>query len=281
MENGRPTGATAIFPIVGDPVAQVKSPTAISAIFSRRGVDAVCIPMQVAADGLSPLLASLYAVRNAGGVLVTVPHKRASLVCCAFTTERARFAAAVNVLRRTPDGWSGDNSDGAGFLDGIERRGFAVADKSALLVGCGGAGAAIALEILVRGAARLAIHDTDIARRDEIVSKLSARFPGRVAAGSADPAGFDLVANATPMGMNAGDPVPVDASALLPEQFVACVVTKPEIPPLIAVARRLGCRTATGSDMFEAQAEKLADFLLAAPSSCSTGQGKLAENLVS
>lgn len=266
MNGGFPNGATAIFPIVGDPIDQVKSPAAISAVFAARGQNAIVIPVRVSPNNLAAFLESLESVQNAGGGLVTVPHKRAALECCATLTDRARFIGAVNVFRRTGEGWHGDNTDGAGYVDGIERRGFTVTGKAALLVGCGGAGAAIALEILSRGAARLAIHDVDAARRDDVIAKLDHRFPGHVKVGSTDPAGFDLVANATPMGMKAGDALPVDVSALRPEQFVACVVTKPEVPPLIEAARRLGCATATGADMFNAQAETLADFLLGLPS---------------
>lgn len=262
MDRTIPNGATTIFPIVGDPIDQVKSPASISAIFAARRQDAIVIPVHVLPGDLVSFLGSLETVKNAGGGLVTVPHKRAALACCVTVTDRARFIGAVNVFRRTKDRWHGDNTDGAGFVDGIERRGFAVAGKSVLLVGCGGAGAAIALELLTRSAAWLAIHDVDAVRRDSVIDNLSRRFPGRVAVGTADPTGFNLVANATPMGMKAGDPLPVDVSALRPEQFVACVVTKPEVPPLIEAARRLGCGTATGADMFDAQAEALADFLL-------------------
>lgn len=283
MDVGFPTGMTALFPIVGDPVDQVKSPAAITAIFAARGENAICVPMQVTPADLPKLMASLHAVKNVGGLLVTVPHKRAALGVCSGATDRAKFIGAANVLRRHESGWFGDNTDGAGYLDGMARHGFDVAGKRVLLAGCGGAGAAIALEMLSRGAAYLAIHDVDSERRDEIVGKLAQHFPGRVTSGGADPTGFDLVANATPMGMKAGDPMPVLSSALRPEQFVACVVTQPAIPPLIEVARRLGCRTMTGCDMFDAQAEKLADFLLAATPSTrlSIGDRKLAENLVS
>ncbi|BCH26536.1 shikimate dehydrogenase family protein [Mesorhizobium sp. L-8-3] len=257
-----PSGSTRLFPVVGDPVAQVRSPDAITRILVDRGLDAVVVPLHVPIADIAELLGALSKVRNVGGVLVTVPHKRATLSLCATTTERAAFAEAVNVLRRTESGWHGDNTDGLGYVSGIEQEGFTVAGKRALLVGCGGAGSAIALELLERGAALLAIHDVDVSRRDDILARLGVRFPGRVVAGSADPSGFDFVANATPMGMSAGDPPPVDLDKLQPWQFVACVVTKPEVPLLILAARRLGCRTMTGTGMFDAQAETLADFLL-------------------
>lgn len=282
VDPGFPTGATVTFPVIGNPVEQVRSPAALSAIFAARGANAICVPLCVGSADVAALLASLYRVTNVGGVLVTVPHKRTALACCDVATERAQFVGAVNAMRRGDSGWFGDNTDGDGYLDGLARQGFDITGKRALLSGCGGAGAAIALEILNRGAARLALHDIDTSQRDAVIARFSQRFPGRVSVGSADPSGFDLVANATPMGMKAGDPMPVDAAALRPEQFVACVVTKPEISPLIAAARRLGCRTMTGTDMFNAQAETLADFLLA-ESSCRnpTGERKSAVSSVS
>jgi shikimate dehydrogenase len=257
-----PSGNTRLFPVVGDPVAQVRSPDAITRIIVDRGLDAVVVPLHVPIGDIAELLGALWKVRNVGGVLVTVPHKRASLPLCTTTTERASFVEAVNVLRRTESGWHGDNTDGLGYLNGIEHEGFSVAGKRALLVGCGGAGSAIALELLERGAALLAIHDVDASRRDDVLARLAIRFPDRVVVGSADPSGFDLVANATPMGMSSDDPSPVDLDRLQPWQFVACVVTKPEVPPLIFAARQLGCRTMTGTAMFDAQAHTLVDFLL-------------------
>lgn len=258
-----PSGETRLFPVVGDPIAQVLSPAAITRILASRGADAIVVPLHVSSRDLPDLMPMLHRVHNIDGLLVTVPHKQAALALCVSASARARFVRAANAVRRTADGWHGDNTDGVGYVDGLEREGFVVAGKRALLVGCGGAGSAIGLELLDRGIARLAVHDLDAARRDEYIARLSVRFPDRVVAGSDDPAGYDLVANATPMGMHAGDPLPVGVSKLGSGQFVACAITRPDVPPLIAEARRIGCRTMTGAGMFDSQAETLADFLLA------------------
>jgi len=257
-----PTGATRLFPVVGDPIAQVRSPSVLTRILTERGEDAVVVPMHVSPSDLTGLFDALKNVHNVDGVLVTVPHKRGAFALCSTRTDRADFVEAVNVVCRTDDGWHGDNTDGLGYLDGIKREGFSVEGRRALLVGCGGAGAAIGLEIMKRGAAELAIHDIDTTRRDGMIAKLRNIYPGQVVAGDADPTGFDLVANATPLGMKPDDPLPIDVSRLRPSQVVACVITKPEVPPLIVEARRCGCRTMTGSDMFAAQADTLVDFLL-------------------
>lgn len=262
MNGFLPSGSTRLFPVVGDPIAQVRSPGAITRILERRGIDAAVVPMHVAQADLRRLFDTLLAVRNLDGLLVTIPHKHAAVFACATLTEEAAFVGAVNLVRRTAAGWHGDNTDGRGYLNGLAQNGFAVIGKRVLLVGAGGAGSAIALEMLERGAAQVLIHDRDETRRDALIAKLAERFPGGVTRGSADPSGFDLVANATPMGMQPSDPLPVDVSRLQSSQFVACAVTKPEVPPLIAEARRRGCRTMTGAGMFDAQAEILTDFLL-------------------
>jgi len=256
------SGATRLFPIYGDPIAQVKSPAGLSAILAARGIDALVVPIHVTAADLPAFVDGARRARNIDGMVVTVPHKPASLALCDRVTERARYAGSVNIMRRQPDGsWAGDNTDGHGYLDGIAAEGFVPEGRRVLLVGAGGAGSAIAFEVLARGAAMLAIHDIDEARRDGLVARLSGRFPGRVGIGSADPRGFDLVANATPLGMREGDPYPVDVDRLVATQFVADAVTKPEIPPLIAAARARGCATMPGSGMFNAQAELLVDLL--------------------
>lgn len=257
-----PSGATRLFPVLGDPIAQVQSPAKVTQILANRGRDAIVVPIHVSSPDLPKLFDALSAVRNIDGMLVTVPHKRLAFGLCSARTDRADFVKAVNVVRRSVSGWYGDNTDGHGYLEGIEREGFFVVGRRALLVGCGGAGSAIALEILKRGAAELAIHDVDAARRDEMVVKLAQSFPGKVSIGHADPSGYDLIANATPMGMQIGDPLPVEVRKLQPWQFVACAVTKPEVSPLIAAAQEQGCRTMTGLGMFDAQAETLTDFLL-------------------
>ena len=256
-------GETRLHYIVGDPIAQVKSPPALTAIMVARGANALVVPAHVAPADLDAFLAAAHVTRNLDSVIATVPHKIAALAFADEATERARFAGSANVVRRGADSrWRGDNTDGQGYLDGVAALGFDVAGKTALLVGAGGAGAAIAYEILARGAAHLKVHDIDATRRDRILARLAERFPGRAAPGDADPAGVDLVANATPLGMRPGDPFPVDVARLAATQFVADVVTRPDPSPLIAEARRIGCATMTGAGMFNAQAELLVDRML-------------------
>lgn len=272
------SGETLLFPIAGDPIAQVKSPGLLSDILARRGINGLVVPAHVAPSAYPGFVAAMRQTQNVHGLIATVPHKQANLPLCDHPSERAKFAGSVNVMRKRTDGsWDGDNTDGQGFMDGIEALGFRVAGKRALLAGVGGAGAAIAFEILWRGAAYLALHDLETARRDAIIARLDARFPGRVGVGSADPNGFDMVGNATPVGMRDTDPLPLEAGKYVAGQVVGDCITKPEITPQLAIARERGCTIMPGLGMFNAQAESLVDFVTGTAKSPPVKSAKLRE----
>ncbi|MBL8383422.1 MAG: shikimate dehydrogenase [Burkholderiales bacterium] len=260
------SGATRLVGIVGDPIAQVKSPAGVTRRLRARGIDAVCVPFHVASADFAAVMGALAATRNIDGMIVTVPHKFAALPLCASASERARFTGAANVLRRNPDrSWHGDMLDGLGFAAAQRDAGARLDGARALLAGAGGAGSAIALGLLEAGVAHLAVHDADPARRDALIARLAERFPGRVGAGSADPAGVDVVANATPMGMRAGDPYPVAVERLAARMHVGDVVTVPEVPPLLVAARQAGCSIQTGTGMFARVLDLMIDFFDPAP----------------
>ena len=255
------SGETQVIFIIGDPIAQVKSPGLLSTEFAARGENAVVVPGHVTAERLETFMAGLQAVQNAPGLVITVPHKQAMPGYCTRISERARYAGSVNVMRRNADGWHGDNTDGMGYVNGIRAAGGTIERQRVLLVGAGGAGCAIAYEFLAQGAAHLAVHDVDAGRRDGLIKRLEGPFPGQLSIGSADPTGFDIIANATPLGMRDGDPLPVEADKLHAGQFAACPITKPEISPFIARAREMGCATMPGLGMFKAQEGLLVDAL--------------------
>jgi shikimate dehydrogenase len=170
---------------------------------------------------------------------------------------------SVNVLRRNDDGsWDGEMFDGLGMLGGITSQGGNPKDKKTLLVGAGGAGTAIAQALLEAGVSELAIHDADAARRDGLVNLLKQHYGSRVYAGSNNPAGFALVVNATPMGMRAEDPYPVDVEQLSADAFAACVITVPAVSPWVQAAREKGCRSSVGIDMYKAEQQLMVDFFL-------------------
>jgi len=257
------SGATRVVAIVGDPIAQVKSPAGVTAELLAHGCNAIVVPMHVAPADFGQFMRGMQNAQNVDGIIATVPHKFAAFEHCASSSANARLLGAANVLRRNADGtWHGEMLDGLGFVAGIVKAGCLMAGRRALLAGAGGAGSAIALALLDAGVSRLAIHDADAARRDSLIARLAQRYPGTVQAGSADPRGFDVLANATPMGMREGDPLPLDVARLAPTMFVGDVITVPEHTPLLEAARSAGCGIQTGVGMFrEVQALMVRFFL--------------------
>lgn len=257
-------GATRLHVIVGDPIAQVKSPAGMTQALEALGRNAVVVPIHVTPDDLSAFLTGLGLARNLDGIIVTVPHKFACYRHCTTASDRAHFLGAVNILRRTQDGgWYGEMLDGLGFVSAVRAKGYDPRGKRALLLGAGGAASAIALALLEAGVRELAIHDIDTSRRDTLVRRLADSHPTPVFAGSTDPRGFELVANATPAGMRPEDPLPVEIEHLQPHMFVGCVITAPAVSPVAAAARAIGCATSVGGDMYLAEQKMMLDFLLA------------------
>ncbi|MBA83220.1 MAG: shikimate dehydrogenase [Rhodobacteraceae bacterium] len=257
------SGETKLYPIIGHPIAQVRSPRFLTQIFERRGINAIVPPLNVLPENIRPVLDTLRKIENVGGIVVTLPHKIDALAACDVVSERAKFAGSINVIHKDAQGrYIADNVDGIGYMDGVRALGFDIAGKRALLIGVGGAGSAVAYEILARGAAHLKIAELNTTRRDTTIAALETQFPGRVGVGSDDPTGVDFVANVTPCGMRENDPFPADPAKMNANQFVADSITKPAVTPMLRAARNLGCDTMTGAGMFDAEAERLVDFLL-------------------
>lgn len=256
-------GATRLHVIVGDPIAQVKSPGGMSQAFAARGHNALCVPAHVAPAHLADWFAGVSLAQNVDGIIVTVPHKFACHALCTTTSDRAHFLGAVNTLRRNPDGsWHGDMFDGLGYVQAMRLKGCDPTGKRALLVGAGGAGSAIAHALVSAGVRELAVHDPDTRRRDALIERLAGLGLGHISVGSPQPRGFDIALNASPVGMQANDPLPIDSQGFTPSLFVGCVITAPAVPPLIAAARAIGCPTLTGVDMFAQVRDLMLNFLL-------------------
>jgi shikimate dehydrogenase len=169
----------------------------------------------------------------------------------------------VNIARRNPDGsWHGDMLDGLAFVAAQKKEGARLEGARVLQVGAGGAGSAIAIELLDAGIQELLLHDANPERRDDLVRILSLLGRGRVRASPPDPTGCDIVVNATPMGMSPADPLPVPAHLLSSSMFVSDVVAGHGVTPFIQAARAAGCKTANGVQMVEAGIAIMSDFLL-------------------
>lgn len=258
-------GATRLYPIIGDPIIYAKSPTVFSAGLAARGRNALCVPLEAPDGALDAVMQGLRASRNVDGILVTMPHKFTTFPYCATATDTSRLLRVVSVLRRNQDGgWHGDMMDGQAFVAAQIAGGAAPRGAKVLLLGAGGAGSAIAIRLLEVGVGELIIHDPDAARQARLIALLGAIGGDRVRAGGPDPRGCDMVCNATPLGMSAGDPLPLDPALLSAGMFVGDVIAGHGLTPFLAAAQAAGCKTADGDQMVEAVQTIMLDFMVGA-----------------
>jgi shikimate dehydrogenase len=259
-------GETRLHLIIGDPVAQTRSPEGLTREFAARKINAVCIPVHVAPIDFDQFMRAAKRVQNIDGFIITIPHKFAALGHCDEASDRAKFLCAANLMHRiAPGRWRGDMTDGVATVAALRRAGCEPGGARALVIGAGGAGSAVALALIEAGVAELFVMDVDSERRSGLMHRLSVRAPAVVQGGAVIPSDYDLVVNATPVGMKPTDPLPIDAANLDPSTFVADLITKPVMTPLLEAARCRGCRVMTGEDMFAVQASLMADILLAPP----------------
>jgi shikimate dehydrogenase len=255
-------GTTRLVAHLGDPIAPVQSPSIYNPYFERRAIDVAVVPMGVSRADYPGALCAVLRMTNVLGAIITMPHKRTTVDLLDECSPRVRVAGSCNAVVRRPDGTLlGDLFDGLGFVAALRRNGYPPDGARCLVVGAGGAGSAIAIALAGAGARELVIHDIVPEHTAALLARLHLHHP-RVAAsaGPNDPAGFDLVVNASSLGMAIADGLPVDVSRLDAASFVAEVVMKPDVTPLLTAARERGCRTQPGIDMLFEQIPLYLEF---------------------
>lgn len=244
-------GNTEFVAHIGFPTHAFKAPMIYNPWFVKCGVNAVVLPMGCKPEDYPVFLRSIFKLSNIRGALITMPHKVTTVGLLDEVSPTVAIAGACNAVRLSPEGkLQGDMFDGEGFVRGLLRKGCVLNGARVLVAGCGGVGSAIAASLAACGVATISLFDT----RDELQRGLGERlknhYPAlQIAVGSNDPAGFDVVVNATPLGMNAGDPMPMDVNRIDANTFVGEVVMKSEMTAFLDAVRARGCRFQIGSDM--------------------------------
>ena len=256
------TGRTKIIAHLGVPTESFKAPMIYNPFFAARGIDSVVVPMGCEAEDFAAFLKLVFRLRNIAGALITMPHKVSVVALLDEVSTTVKICGACNAVRRTSDGkLVGDMFDGEGFVRGVNRKGRSIEGASALVVGAGGVGSAIAASLAAAGAARIGLFDLRGEVAAVLAARLAAHYPALdVDCGLNDPAGYDIVVNATPLGMNVDDPLPFDIGRLSAKTFVGEVVLGAEETPLPAAARQKGCATQVGTDMLFEQIPAYLEF---------------------
>jgi shikimate dehydrogenase len=245
------TGTTKLIAHLGYPTESFKAPMIYNPYFAKHGHDAVVVPVGCKVEDYPQFLRLMFKLSNIHGALVTMPHKVTTVALLDAATTTVKVAGACNAVRLGAGGrLEGDLFDGEGFVRGMLRKGRSPYGANVLVSGCGGVGSAIAASLAKAGASKLGLYDAYAPMMDGLAARLGKYYPLLdLSTGSNDPAGYDVVVNATPLGMKDGDPLPFDVGRIAPGAFVGEVVMKTEITPFLAAARARGCDTQIGTDM--------------------------------
>src|SRR6201989_1643026 len=256
------SGRTKLIAHLGYPTESFKAPMIYNPYFEKHDIDAVVVPMGCKPEDYAAFLKLVFKLSNIHGALVTMPHKVTTVPMLDEVLTTAKVAGACNAIRLGLGGTLvGDMFDGEGFVRGILRKGRALTGVRALVVGCGGVGSAIVASLAKAGVAELAVFDAHVPSMNGLADRLHAHYPAlKVEVGSRDPAGFDIVVNATPLGMKQGDLLPMDVDRIAPSTFVGEVVMKQEITPFLAAAKSRGCQIQVGTDMLFEQIPAYLEF---------------------
>jgi shikimate dehydrogenase len=217
------------------------------------------IDLDAAGAGVEALPELVRAARVMGfdGLNITYPCKQLVMPLLDELSDEASAIGAVNTVVRDGNRLVGHNTDGPGWSWGFRRALPQAALGRVALLGAGGAGAACADAVLRMGAGRLAVFDRDRGRAGNLVRRLNARFKGRAEA-SADLRALleraDGLIHATPTGMAQAPGMPLPEELVRPPLWVSEIVYVPLETPLLAAARRAGCKTVDGGTMNVGQA---------------------------
>jgi shikimate dehydrogenase len=256
------TGRTRVFYCMADPIDQVRAPEVFNEVFERHDVDAVMIPMRVHPLQLEATLRTLFESPTVGGVSLSIPHKAAVAAIVDHCSPGASVANAVNAVRRSAaGGLEGELFDGEGFRRSLDCAGIAYVNQRVLLIGAGGAASALATALAAAGVAEIAVYDPNRARAEQLVKVLGGSFGIRAtSAADNDPRGFDLIVNASPLGLEQSDPLPVDVNAIARHAAVCDILMKNQPTPLLRAALARGLVAEPGFDMLIQQTPLYLDF---------------------
>jgi shikimate dehydrogenase len=256
------SGKTTLIAHLGYPTFAFKSPMIYNPWFEKNDIDVVVVPMGVRAEEYPEFFRYLFKLTNIRGALVTMPHKVTTMELVDEVTPTATVAGAANAVLVRDDGTLlGDQFDGEGFVRGVQRKGFDLQGKRALVVGNGGVGSPIAASLAASGLAAMGLFDPNSAASESLGERLLAAYPDlEIVTGSKDPDGYDIVVNATPLGMKDDDPLPMDVERIAPTTFVGEVVMKQEVTPFLRAALDKGCSVQVGKDMLFEQIPAYLEF---------------------
>ncbi len=260
--------------MIGAPITKVRSPALLEERFATFGIRASVVAQHLEPGELDAFMQAARADPTLDGLLVTMPHKKAVMGYLDRLAPIAQRVGSVNTVRRTPSGgFEGTQFDGPALVNALLAKGVALHDARVLLLGTGGAGLAIAEALAAHGCAALAVDDRDARLVRSTLNTLRddpaclTQPTRRARTGE-----YDLLINATPVGMASGDPSPFAPALVALARCVADIVADPGETRLEALARDAGALFVSGRDMVKGQIAPICDWLREVGSQAPAGR---------
>lgn len=245
-----------LYVMIGDPVSQAATPALFNAYCANHEIAAVMVGLRIATRrDLSTLIDLWRSSRSLSGLVSTLPFKNDLAELVDLTSNRAARLDSVNCVRMDTEGrLEGEMLDGVGFLAAARKHGFSPNGASVLIVGAGAAGRAIAAALDEAEVASLSVIEPNETAFRHLARILgSGKIELHRATGQCDLSGFDLIINASPLGMRTSDPLPIAAKTLHSHTLVADCVTNTATTPLLEAAQTAGCEIQRGTEMASGQ----------------------------
>jgi shikimate dehydrogenase len=237
--------------VIGDPIAQSKSPMIHSFWAAKLGLDVTYRATHVVADGLADYLDARTADPAWRGCNVTMPHKQAVLDLVEDPGGLRDTIGAINTVFRGDWGaLVGTNTDAAGFAAPIAD--VDLAGRPVVVVGSGGAARAILFALARLGAGPVTLLARNALEGAALLSHFGLKGAVKPLDAALPPAA--LLVNASPLGMAGHPPLDLDLAPLPDDALVYDIVYTPLETPLLAAADARGLETVDGLDMLVGQA---------------------------
>jgi len=260
-------GSTKIYGCLADPIDHVKAPTIFTSIFKEKNINAVMVPIHLDKDNLQNVIASLKNIKNFEGMTITIPHKTSITNLCDYLEQDAEFTQSVNWIKFDKDRkLIGNNFDGQGFVAGFLAQKFLIKNQKVCIFGAGGAAVSIACSLAKQKIKYLKIINRSVDKANELKKKLNVinkcllvevdNYKDNLLLND-----FDIIINATSLGLHKNDKLPFDVSKTSPKAVIADIIMQPLETELLKQAKNLRRSVHYGKYMIENQIDLVGNFL--------------------
>lgn len=259
-----PSTATKRYLMIGAPITSVRTPPLLEAYLASLGITAEIAVRHLEPADLPAFMEAIAADRSINGLIVTMPHKKAIMPYLQLHAKSTEQTESANAVKRLSSGsLAGAQFDGIGLVKAVLAKGVALGEARVLLAGVGGAGLAIAHAVSAHGCKHLDLIDLDQSLLERALDTLRAGYDLPISDAQRTPGSYDLLINATPLGMKPDDPSPFETALVESASAVADIVADPNQTRLEALARAEGRLLITGREMVQSQVQPIGRWLLA------------------